>query len=356
MLYAVVLAGGRGERFWPYSREACPKQFLKLMGSRTMLQQTVDRLEGLVEPESVYVITGAAYVDLVREQLPGIPEENIIGEPCGRDTAAAVGLGARYVARRNPEGVMLVLPADHYIQDVARFRLVLAGAAAAVARGDYLATLGIVPNRPETGYGYIRRGELHDNYNDIPAHVAEEFTEKPDLERAMEFLDRGNYFWNSGMFIWRVDVINRLIEELLPELHAGLHKIELALQNGEAQQVVEEVYPGLPKISVDYGIMEQAGNVLVMPGDFGWDDVGSWTALERHRDRDENNNMVDARGVFLDTRDCLISSSRTVATLGVDNLIIVDNGESLLVCSKDRAQEIKQVVQALKKVGCQDLI
>lgn len=356
LLYAVILAGGKGERFWPYSREACPKQFLKLTGPRTMLQQTVDRLEGLVDPEAVFIITGASYAGLVREQLPGIPEENIIGEPCGRDTAAAVGLGALYVGRRDPEGVMMVLPADHHIEDVGRFRQVISGAAAAAARGEHLVTLGIEPNRPETGYGYIRRGGLHGSFNGVPAYTAERFTEKPDLELAKKFLARGNYLWNSGMFIWRADLIKRLIAEFLPELDQGLRAVEQALDSGGARRVIEEVYPGLPKISVDYGIMERAGNVLVMPGDFGWDDVGSWTALERHREKDAMNNVLEARGVFLDTRNCLVSSSRTVATLGVENLIIVDNGESLLVCSKDRAQEIKRVVRALKEAGYKELV
>jgi len=351
LLYAVVLAGGRGERFWPRSRESCPKQFLKLLGERTMLQQTVDRLAGLVDPEGVFIVTGMEYVDLVRQQLPGVPAGNVIGEPCGRDTAAAVGLGALHVARRDERGVMLVLPADHYIGDARRFRQVLAGAAAAAAEGGHLVTLGIKPTRPETGYGYIRRGGPYKTFSGVTAYLAEQFTEKPDLERAAGFLAQGNYLWNSGMFIWRVDLIRRLIGELLPELDRGLRKIDAALAGGEAGPAVEEVYPGLPKISVDYGIMERAPNVLVLPGDFGWDDVGSWTALERHWETDAANNVLDARGVFLDTRGCLVSSPRHVATLGVEDLIIVDNGESLLVCHKDRAQEVKKVVQALKEAG-----
>ncbi|MCF8012632.1 MAG: NTP transferase domain-containing protein [Clostridiales bacterium] len=355
MLYAVILAGGKGERFWPYSRQKCPKQFLKLMGSRSMLQQTVDRLCGLVEVQETFVITGLEYLELVREQLPELPPENIISEPVGRDTAAAVGLGALYVSRRSADGVMLVLPADHYIRDEESFRWALSAAGAAAARGEHLVTLGIQPNRPETGYGYIKQGSLHDTYASVTAYFVEKFTEKPGFQEAMKYLASGEYLWNSGMFIWRVDLIRSLINELLPELDYGLHNIEKALDRNALDEV-KEIYPGLPKISIDYGIMEKAGNVLVIPGDFGWDDVGSWTALGRHYDVDEQNNVVDARGVFLDTNDCLISSSKAVATLGVDNLIVVDNEDSILVCHKDRAQEIKEVVQALKNAGYGELI
>jgi len=356
LLYAVVLAGGAGERFWPHSRQSCPKQFLNLLGDRSMLQQTVDRLEGLVSPRDTYVITGSRYVDLVREQLPGIPVENIIGEPCGRDTAAAVGLGALCVERRDPRGVMLVLPADHYVQDAARFRQSILTAHAAAAGGEHLVTLGITPTRPETGYGYIMLGERHSVDDICTVYRVKQFIEKPDMDKALLLLTQGGYLWNSGMFVWRVDLISRLIENMLPELGRGLQEIKKSyLGGGEPQKVIEKIYPGLPRISIDYGIMERSDDVLVIPCDFGWDDVGSWTALERHRDIDDMHNLIDARGVFLDTRDCIVSSSRTVATLGLDGLIIIDNGDSLLVCPKKRAQDIKKVVTALKEVGYADL-
>lgn len=356
LLYAVIMAGGKGERFWPFSREACPKQFLKLMGHRTMLQQTVERLSGLVDADRVFIITDLRYADLAREQLPHLPPENIVGEPCGRDTTAAVGLGALHVARLDPRGVMLVLPADHFIRDEECFRQALAGAVNVASRGDHLVTLGISPTRPETGYGYIKYGDIYGSFAGVPAYRVEQFTEKPDSERAEEFLASGSYFWNSGMFIWRVDLIRRLIAEHLPDLDHGLQVIEKYFGGSDFRQVINQVYPSLPKISIDYGIMEKAGNVLVIPGNFGWDDVGSWGALERCRETDALNNLLDARGVFLDTRECLISSSRPVVTLGVDNLIIVDNGECIFICRKDRGQEVRRVVRELKENGYGDLV
>lgn len=207
MLHAVIMAGGSGQRFWPLSRQSRPKQFLALVGGRTMLQLTVDRLIDLVKPENIIVITGAGYSETVREQLPQLPHENIVLEPCGRDTAAAVGLGANYVLRRDPEGVMVVLPADHYISDVKLFQSTLLSATTAAAKGDWLVTMGINPSRPDTGYGYICRGEILDIFSGLPVYKVIKFTEKPDQETACNFLSRGNYLWNSGIFVWRADLI-----------------------------------------------------------------------------------------------------------------------------------------------------
>ncbi|WP_242655998.1 mannose-1-phosphate guanylyltransferase [Desulfofundulus australicus] len=357
LFYAVIMAGGAGERFWPLSRRDRPKQFLSLVGERTMLQLTFDRLAGLVPPENVLVVTGINYIETVRQQLPEIPPENIVAEPCGRDTAAAVGLGALHVLRKDPRGIMAVLPADHYIAHVRRFQSVLQAGVSLAAGGQWLVTMGITPTRPDTGYGYICQGELLEYHEDIPVYRVERFTEKPGPEKARQFLAAGCYLWNSGMFIWRADLIYRLIEEHLPALAAGLAEIGRAMDRGSCQEVLSRVYPRLPKVSIDYGVMEKAPNVLVLPGNFGWDDVGSWPALERCRETEENGNVIEARGVFLETRNSIIHApGRLVATLGVENLVVVDDGECLLVCRKDRAQELKRLTAALKEAGLEDAL
>lgn len=357
MVCAVVMAGGSGQRFWPRSRRVMPKQFLSLVGEKTMLQRTVERLKGFVEPQKLYIITAAVYRDIVLQQVPEVPSENVIIEPFGRDTAAAVGLAAVTVARRDPHAVMVILPADHFIADVERFQSVLKGAVAAAEDGRYLVTIGITPSRPETGFGYIAKGELHGIFAGIPAYVAEGFTEKPDQERARQYLASGNYLWNSGMFVWRADLILRMIEEHMPELSAGLKRIQEAMGSEEYQEVLKEVYSELPKISIDYGVMEKARNVLVLPGNFGWDDVGSWTALEAYKTKDVNGNILEGKGVLVDTQNTLVfSTEKVVATLGVKDLIVVVGGDSVLVCHKKKAQEIKKVINALQEKGYQEIL
>lgn len=357
MMYGVILAGGTGERFWPLSRREKPKQFLPLFGERTMLQLTMDKLKGLIDAKDVFVVTDKAYEDLVVAQLPGLPPENMICEPCGRDTAAAVGLAAEHIAYRDPQGVMTVLPADHYIADVEEFRRVLKAGMEVAREGEWVLTIGIRPSRPETGYGYIQQGEQREERQSTPVFKAVAFHEKPDLNRALKYLESGNYLWNSGMFIWRVDLIRNLIARFLPQLDAGLAQIAASIDSAEEEQVTATVYQDLPRISVDYGIMEKCDEVLVIPATFGWDDVGSWTALGRYGKADQQGNILKARGVFLDTHDCLLyAPNRVVATLGVKDLLIVDDGDSLLICQKDRDQEIKKVVEALRQAGHDEVI
>lgn len=357
MAYAVIIAGGRGERFWPRSRAGRPKQFLNLVGDRTMFQQAVDRAAGLVGHDRILVVTSAGFVDLVADQAPEIPATNVLQEPVGRDTAAAVGLAAVEIFARDPEGVMAVLPADHYVGQRDRFLEVLRGALAASAGGECLVTLGITPTRPETGYGYILRGDRAGTFGGVPVFRAIRFTEKPDLETAMEFLNGGRHLWNSGMFAWRVDLILKCIERYIPDLHSGLRKIADARETAGYREVLGEVYASLPRLSVDYGIMEKADNTVVIPADFGWDDVGSWTALERYMQSDDRGNVLKGRGILLDTRNCFIyTPGRTVGTIGLEDTIVVADGESLLVCRKDRAQEIKKITSAMDDAGYDDVL
>jgi len=356
-VFVVILAGGGGERFWPLSCAQRPKQFLRLFGDRTMLQETFHRVAGLAAPECVYVVTGREYSGLVRQQLPQVPADNVLEEPCGRDTAAAVGLAAKHVLRRHPQSVMVVLPADHYIADVARFREAVGAAVEAAREGEWLVTFGVVPTRPETGYGYIRRGAPVWKIGGLPVFRALGFTEKPDRERASAFLAAGEYYWNSGMFAWRVDLIDRLLRTYLPELAAGLEEIAAALGTARLGEVLEQTYPALPKISLDYGVMEKASNVLVIPMDAGWDDVGTWPAWGRYNPADERGNVLEGRGVLLDTEGCIVrAAGHVVATLGVRDLVIVEEGGRLLVCAKDRAQEVKRLVAALRQAGYDDAV
>jgi mannose-1-phosphate guanylyltransferase len=356
-MYGVILAGGTGERFWPLSRRQNPKQFLSLFGQRTMLQLTMDKLKGLIEPANVYVVTDEVYRDLVKQQLPDLPPENIICEPCGRDTAAAVGLAAEHVIRRDPQGVMIVLPADHYVADIEEFKRVLKAGGEVAREGEWVLTIGIRPSRPETGYGYIQQGESIGEKQGTAIFKTVAFHEKPDLNKAVEYLESEEYLWNSGMFIWRVDSIRNLIAHFLPQLDHGLKRIANSIGSDEETRVTAEVYQNLNRISVDYGIMEKCDQVLVIPATFGWDDVGSWTSLGRYHEADQQGNVLETQGVFLDTRDCLVyAPHRVVATLGVDNLIIVDDGNSLLICQKDRDQEIKKVVEALRQAGHDEVV
>ena len=356
MTHAVIIAGGRGERFWPKSREGLPKQFLRLIGDKTMLQGTVNRTEKLLAPENIYIITAENHLGTVQEQVPEIPQENIILEPCGRDTAAAIGLAAVIVQQKDAGGVMVVLPADHYVADNNRFAAVLQGAVEA-ARENRAVTIGITATRPETGYGYIAQGQYYQNFAGIPSYHVERFTEKPDRQKAAEFLDAGNYFWNSGIFVWKGDVIRQLIEEHLPALAVGLDKIEEAVGTTSYPQVIQEVYAGLAKISIDYGVLEKTREILMVPGNFGWDDVGTWTALEAYKEHDLNGNVLDGQGVLVDTTNTMVQGSdKVVATLGVDNLIIVESEGSILICNKQRAQDLKKVTKALQENGYKEIL
>jgi mannose-1-phosphate guanylyltransferase len=322
-----------------------------------MLQKTVDRLKQLVDPEQIYIITGKVYYEIVRDQVPEVPAANIILEPIGRDTAAAIGLSATAISRSDPTGVMIVLPADHYIADEELFCEVMRSAVTAAAPGEHLVTMGITPSRPETGFGYIAHSKQHKIIEGNPVYAVDKFTEKPDYETALRYLASGNYYWNSGIFIWRVDLILRLIEQHLPLLYAGLRQIDSAFGTGRYDSTLLEIFTDLPKISIDYGVMEKVDNVLVLPGNFGWDDVGSWTALESYKEKDEQGNYLEGKGVMVDTNNTLvIASDKVVATLGVENLIVVEGRDSILVCHKEHAQEIKKVISALQKQGYEEVL
>jgi len=354
MLAAAIMAGGRGERFWPLSREERPKQLLSLDGTRSLLQRTVDRLLPLTGPEGIYIITASHLADQVRKQVPCIPQDHIITEPEGRNTAPCIALAAAHL-RASGAGddlVMAVLPADHAILDNEAFRHTLEEACRVVqepGNRDYLVTIGIQPTRPETGYGYIHIGDLQE-LDGLKFYRVHRFVEKPDREYAEAYLRSGDYVWNSGMFVWRLQTIERAFQKHLPEVAEAMSRIREAVGTPHYRDVLSREYSKMPSISVDYGIMEKEKQIICIPARFGWDDVGSWSALGRLLPMDEAGNVVRGEHVGVNTNHCVIYSNtdRLVATVGVRDLVIVQTDDAVLVCHKDSVQQVCEIVARLR--------
>jgi len=358
-IYAVILAGGSGTRFWPLSREATPKQMLKVFGDRTMIQHTALRLGGLVPDNNLVIVTGRKYEYDISRQMAEVCNASkikVLAEPVGRNTAPAIGLAAISIKKKSPDAVMVVMPSDHVILHDARFREIIS-AAAGLAEEGYLTTIGIVPNRPETGYGYIQRGPAVLKSRQTPGFRVKRFVEKPDLKKAKTYLASGDYFWNSGIFIWRVKDILAEIRRQMPDLHEGLVRIEKAMGKKNEQEVITSVFNKLPSVSVDYGIMEHAPKVAVLPADMGWSDVGSWLALEEITEADSSGNIISGNVIDIGSKGTIVQGGkRLVATIGLKGIVVVDTPDATLVCSKDRTQDVKMVVDELKKKGADELI
>lgn len=351
-MYAVIMAGGRGARFWPRSREAKPKHLLDIISSRTIIQETVDRIKPLIPPANILIVTGKKHARELIRQLPEIPVENIVIEPVGKNTAACIGLAALHIQKRVPDDVMVVLPSDHAIGNPREYLAVISAAARVAGKDEGLVTIGIKPAGPETGFGYLEAGDLRVPAAKRAVFRVKSIREKPDLAKARKFVQSGKFYWNSGMFIWKVSAILKEIERSLPDLHTGLMKIKNALGTPEETAVVPEVYQGLASISIDYGVMEKADNVLMLAGDFGWSDVGSWDALWEISAKDSRGNALQGGGsaIFTDTEGALVySPEKLVAVVGVKDLIIVETADALLVCKKGRSQDVKKVVDALEE-------
>lgn len=347
---ALIMAGGRGERFWPKSRKRMPKQFLSLTDDgKTMIQLTVERILPLVEMEDIYIVTNRDYLPLVQEQLPDLPFSNILCEPVGRNTAPCIGLGAVHIARKYDDAVMFVLPSDHLIKYTTIFLNTLSDAAEIAEQGENLVTLGITPDYPETGYGYIK---FNPEETLARAFAVDRFVEKPDLETAKEYLATEEYLWNSGMFIWKLSTIVKNLQQYLPETYAGLLKIKHAIGTEEERSVLEQEFEAFRSESIDYGIMEKAQHIYTLAGSFGWDDVGSWLAVERIRQSNEFGNVITGNAITVDTKNTVIEGGKKlIATVGVENLIVVDAEDALLICDKDSAGNIKKVLENLKICG-----
>jgi mannose-1-phosphate guanylyltransferase len=344
-VYAVIMAGGSGTRFWPQSRRAWPKQFLALADAdESLLQSTVRRLTGLIPRDRVLVVTSERHADATRQQLPDLPPENVLAEPAARNTAPCVAWAAGHVSARAPRAVMMVLPADPHIGDEAAYRALLERACAA-AEGGGLVTIGVAPTRAETGYGYIESGaELEPGVRRV-----DRFVEKPDLARAEQFVKDERYLWNSGMFFFRADAILAEYERQLPDLYAFANGYRDSVSQGPCESYVRSRYAGLTSISIDHGIMEHAKDVRVVPGSFGWYDIGSWTTAYELADKDQAGNAVLADASLIDAKNCYVRAEdgKVVALIGVEDLVVVDTKDALLIMPRARAQDVKRVVEAL---------
>lgn len=356
--FVIIMAGGKGERFWPVSREKTPKQLITLLGDRSFLQQAVDRVLPLVPLHNILIITNAVQAPEVRKQLPKLPKENVIAEPMGRDTAAAVTLGAAFVGARSTTAVMAVLPADHVIPEEKKFQQVLADAFDVASRGQAIVTIGIKPTEPATGYGYIRVGEpLPAPQGAKPYKTlfsrAEQFVEKPNFDRAVEYLASGNYRWNAGMFIWSFITITEGLQKHQPELYLTCQRwFQAASNTAKLNKALAKDYPTLKKISVDYALMEHAQNVIVADGAFGWDDLGSWTALGRHLKADPEGNCAVGEFIHVDAARNIIFDARTknrtpIAVVGLRDSILVQTDDAVLLAHKSQAQKVKELVRKL---------
>jgi mannose-1-phosphate guanylyltransferase len=354
MLHALVMAGGGGTRFWPRSRQLKPKQFLKLVGDRSLLQQTLERVEAMVPPTRTWIITAASYCEETAKQLPSLPRERIVGEPFGRDTAACIGLGAALCARGDADAVMAVMPADHVIEPAQEFRRALQVAEQTVIdHPGALVTFGIRPGFAATGYGYIERGVELAQRQGVPIYRVGSFREKPHIELAEKYVASGKHYWNSGIFVWRAATILNQLRANQPTLAAGIERIAAAWDTPRREDVLTTEYAGLDRISIDYAVMEKAPEVLMVHAPFQWDDVGSWLALERRHPQDAHENTILAQHAGIDTHHCVIvgDDAKLITTLGVSDLIIIQDGDAILVAHREEEGNIKKIVEQLKARG-----
>jgi mannose-1-phosphate guanylyltransferase len=350
-VHAVILAGGRGTRFWPASREAFPKQFLTVGGGASLIRRTAERVLPLASPERLWVITNSSTVDMAASHLPMVARRRIIGEPVGRNTAPAVALAAELARREDPDAVLLVAPADHWIADEDAFRETARRAIEFAASRAALVTFGISPTSPETGYGYIEAG---DEVSPGMRRVAR-FTEKPNRPTAEAFLAGGRHFWNSGIFVWRAQVVHDELARHSPEMVAACERMASA---PDPESAVREGWAKLPSISIDYALLERSENVYVAPSRFAWSDIGSWDAWAALGARDASGNVVEGDALVLDSSGCFVRSGpgRFSAILGLEDVLVLDTKDALLVCRKDRAQDVKKIVDALEAMGRRDLL
>ena len=351
--FAVILAGGRGERFWPLSTAARPKQLLSLVGDTPLIKQAVDRLSGLIPPDHIYVITNQDLVEATRSVVPALSVDNIVGEPVGRDTAAAVALGAALLKSRRPDAVFCVLTADHVIDRLDSFRETLSSGLDYAAKENVLITIGIPPAGPNTGYGYIKAGDIVEPSTGLTTNIefrrSLRFVEKPNVEKAREYVSAGNFYWNSGMFIWSVKSLQEALGTHRPALNGLIDRLAGAVGSADFSSVMAHEYENLEKISIDYALMEKARNVVMAKGEFRWDDVGSWSALEDHLPKDASGNVVVGSCEQVQSNgNVVVSKDRLTALVGVHDLVVVQGDGVTLVCPKDRAQDVKKLVEKLR--------
>ncbi len=350
-LYAVVMAGGRGSRFWPRSRKKCSKQTLNIIGNNTMIQDSVYRLSDIIGPDRIFIMTNSLLRDQILEQVPEVPPAQVIAEPASRNTAPCIGLAAVILRRRDPDAIMAAFAADHLIKDVGRFHRDLVMAASFATDRKEIVTFGVPTERPETGFGYLQAGEVvADSGNGDVVRKVRRFVEKPDVERAEMFHKDPDYYINSGMFVWHVSTILEEIEHYLPDMAAGLYEIEKNLGTPLEFKSLGEVFPDLEPVSIDYGVMEKSERVVMVAAGFGWNDIGSWGSLYDVWPKDKQGNACICRKLTIDTNNSLVySPGKLVAVIGMHDVIIVETEDALLVCHKDRAQDVSKVIDLCRK-------
>ncbi len=362
--YAIVMAGGVGARFWPYGTQKLPKQFLPVANSSdTMLQMTIKRIQDFIPYEQIFISTNEQYINDVKKQVPKIPQNNIIGEPVGRNTAPCVGLASIILKQFDETAKMLVVPADHLIENHDEFRKTILGGLQFVEENDAIVTLGINPTHPETGYGYIQF--VDDSYLTVEAnnsgtvnvYKVKTFAEKPTIDIAQEFLKSGDFLWNSGIFIFRADVILKEIKKSLPDLYHELSKIEKDIHTNKFHSTLDKVFREIKGISIDYGVMEKANNVYVIKGSFSWSDLGSWDEVYRIKTKDKSGNVIMGDSLIKDSKNNLILSQKGfVGVIGIEDLIVINSKDGLLICKRGRSQEVKEVLDYLKRKGLNEYL
>lgn len=359
MIHALVMAGGVGSRFWPKSRSNKPKQFLPLVGDKTLIRQTFERISPIVDKNNIVVITNQSYTGMVKDELQELTDHQIVGEIVGRNTAPCVALAAVMMQARDPEAVMVVLPSDHYISNEKEYISTIKAAAEKAKSGKNLVTVGIQPTRPETGYGYIQFDQPEKITDKHPVYLVKTFAEKPDLETAARFIASGDFLWNSGMFVWRADTILDEFQKYLPQMYDEVIKVIPHLGTENQAKAINEFYQSVISISIDYGIMEKTDAVHVIPGDFGWSDVGSWMAVYEQAGKDATGNVIKANDyVSINAQNCYVetSSNKLVGLVGVQGITLVETDDAILLCRSDASQDVKKLYDELDKQGRKDML
>lgn len=349
-LYTLIMAGGSGTRFWPRSKAAKPKQYLNIFGEKSLLQDTIGRFANFTNEKNIYIVSSATQAKVLEEQTPMLPKENLIYEPVGRNTLPCIGLAAMYAEKENPDGIMVVSPSDHLIQNNELFKDTILTAVKIAKERDGIVTIGITPSYPATGYGYVQTAEEITGENEIRQFKVERFVEKPDEQTAASYLKQGGFYWNSGLFIFKVSVFLKAVEEFAPALYADLRKIQADFGKPSFPETLDTIYRAVESISVDYGIMEHARNIYLVEGNFDWNDLGSWESVYLADKKDANGNAGSGEAILLDTKNSYVyaEEGNVVAVVGLEDVIVVKDGNTTLVCKRDRAEDIKKIVEQLK--------
>ena len=348
-IYTLIMAGGSGTRFWPRSKTQKPKQYLNIFGESSLLQDTIDRFASFTAKENIYIVSSATQAEVLEKQTPMLPKQNLIYEPVGKNTLPCIGLAAMFAERENPDGIMVVSPSDHLITNNELFKDTVLAAVKIADERNGIVTIGITPTYPATGYGYVKTRENITGNEKIAQFKVERFVEKPNEETASEYLKQGGFYWNSGLFVFKVSVFLEAVEKFAPELYADLRKIQADFGKPSYNETLDTIYRAVKGISVDYGIMEHADNIFLVEGNFDWNDLGSWESVYLTDKKDENGNAVSGEVLLEDTKNSYVYSDKSlVAVVGLEDVIVVQDGDTILVCKRDKAEDVKKIVEKLK--------